>query len=191
MHITGIILAGGKSLRMGTDKALLEINGQPLLQRAIDYCRPWCQTILVSSNDQEHKMFGCETVPDEIQNCGPLGGIYSCLQKSETDWNFVLSTDAPFVEPAFFSFLVSASGNYDVVVPCHNGGVEPLIALYHKRCSPEIAKCLKTGHFKMQDFFKTVNTCFIGSQSWVDQYPRIFFNLNRPEDFLAIGSERK
>jgi len=191
MHITGIILAGGKSLRMGTDKALLEFYGQPLLQRAIDFCRPWCQTILVSSNEPEHKKFGCEIVPDEFQNCGPLGGIYSCLQKSETDWNFVLSTDTPFVEPAFFPFLVSVAENYDAIVPCHNEGIEPLIALYHKRCSPEIKKHLKAGHFKMQDFLNSVNTRFIGSQSWVDKHPRIFFNLNRPEDFLVIRPEQK
>lgn len=191
MHITGIILAGGKSLRMGTDKALLKFNGQPLLQRAIDFCRPWCQTILVSSNEPEHRKFGCEIVPDEFQNCGPLGGIYSCLQKSKTDWNFVLSIDTPFVEPAFFPFLVSVAENYDAIVPCHNDGVEPLIALYHKRCSPVILNQLKSGHFKTQDFLMTAITCFVDSQSWVNQHPRIFFNLNRPEDFLIIGQERK
>jgi len=191
MQITAIILAGGKSLRMGTDKALLGIGGQPLLQRAIDFCRPWCQTILVSSNEPEHRKFGCVSIPDEIQNCGPLGGIYSGLQKSETDWNFVLSIDTPFVEPAFFTFLVSATLNCDAIIPRHNKGVEPLIALYHKRCSPEILKQLKSGHFKTRDFLKTVNTCFVDSQNWVDQHPRIFFNLNRPEDFSSIGRERK
>lgn len=185
--MTGIILAGGKSLRMGTDKALVEINGKPLLQRAIDLCRPLCHDILISTNQPGHTEFGYLTVPDEIKSCGPLGGIYSCLKKSKTDWSFVLSVDAAFVEPAFFYFLTSEKEGFDAVVPRHESGVEPLIALYHINCLPAITKQLEEGKYKMQDFLKQVNTHFLESQFWAEKYPRIFFNLNCPDDIVEPG----
>jgi molybdopterin-guanine dinucleotide biosynthesis protein A len=187
MQITGIILAGGKSLRMGTDKALVEINGKTLLQRAIDLCRPFCHDILISTNQPGHTGLGYLTVPDEIKGCGPLGGIYSCLKKSKTDWNFVLSVDAAFVEPGFLCFLTSEKEGFDVVVPKHKNGVEPLIALYHKNCLPAITKQLEEGKYKMQDLLKQVNTHFLESQFWAEKYPRIFFNLNRPDDIPETG----
>ena len=82
--MTAIILAGGKSRRMGTDKALLEIEGISLLNKAIQLCEQVCDTIIISSNHSGHKVFGYPVVADEIANCGPLGGIYSCLRKSQT-----------------------------------------------------------------------------------------------------------
>ncbi|HSO89343.1 MAG TPA: molybdenum cofactor guanylyltransferase, partial [Draconibacterium sp.] len=94
MQITGIILSGGQSTRMGTDKALLQIKGKTLLERAVEICNPVCNAILISSNNPEHEKYGYQIYPDEIKNCGPLGGIYSCLKKSDTDWNFILSVDA-------------------------------------------------------------------------------------------------
>ena len=86
MQITGIILAGGQSTRMGTDKVLLEINEKTLLERAIELVQPLSETVLISSNNPIHKKYGFEIIPDEIKDCGPIGGIYTCLKKSETEW---------------------------------------------------------------------------------------------------------
>jgi molybdenum cofactor guanylyltransferase len=80
MQITGIILAGGQSSRMGTDKAMLQIDGKTLMERAIEICKPICHEILISSNNPKHENFGFTVIPDEIKNCGPMGGIYSCLK---------------------------------------------------------------------------------------------------------------
>ena len=87
MQITGIILSGGQSTRMGTDKALLQINEKTLLENAIEICKPVCKEILISSNNPEHEKFGYKIIPDEIKNCGPLGGIYTCLKNSNTEWD--------------------------------------------------------------------------------------------------------
>lgn len=182
MQISGIILAGGKSLRMGTDKAVLELKGQTLLEHAIEVCRPSCKTILISSNNSLHQKLGYITIPDEIPGCGPMGGIYSCLKQSETDWNFILSVDSPFVEPEFIQLLISQTGSFDVIVPVHAKGKEPLIAMYHKTCLAEIKKMLKSGNFKMHNLLNSINTKFVDVQKSVEKYPKLFLNLNRPVD---------
>ncbi|MCF6332940.1 MAG: molybdenum cofactor guanylyltransferase [Draconibacterium sp.] len=182
MQITGIILAGGKSLRMGTDKAFIRLNEQTLLERAIKLCTPFCQPVLISSNNEEHDVFGYKIIPDEFKNCGPLGGIHSCLKKSETNWNFVISVDSAFVEHEFVKFLVSETNNFDAVVPIHAKRKEPLIAIYNKSSLSEIEKMLQSGNFKMHNLINSINTKFVNAQKWVEKYPKLFLNLNLPED---------
>lgn len=182
MQVTGIILAGGKSSRMGKDKALLEISGQSLLKRAIEFCQLFCDEILLSSNIPEHQISGYQLVFDEIEECGPLGGIYSCLKKSKNDWNFIISVDSPFVEPDFVSFLLSQKNGYDSVVPFYKRGKEPLIALYHKKILPIIQSQLLSGNYKMHYILQNIHTNYVDSQNWVEKFPRLFYNINYPED---------
>jgi len=182
MQITAIILAGGKSRRMGTDKAFLLLNNHTLLDCAIKICQPFCKSILISSNSVEHKKIGYNIIPDEILDCGPMGGILSCLKETETEWNFVISVDSPFVEPELIQFLITEIGEFDAVVPVHSKGKEPLIALYHKNSLVEIEKKIESGNFKMHDLLKTINTKFVDVQELIEKYPKIFHNLNRPED---------
>jgi molybdopterin-guanine dinucleotide biosynthesis protein A len=182
MQITGIILSGGQSTRMGTDKALIQINGKTLLENALEICKPFCSNILISSNNPCHQIGGYKIVPDEFKNCGPIGGIYSCLKHSETDWNFVISVDAAFVEPGFVSFLISEIGEFDTVIPLHDSGIEPLVAMYSKNCLTEMGKMLNSGDYKMRNLLNSVNTKYVESQTWVAQFPKLFRNLNRPED---------
>ena len=184
MQITGIILAGGQSTRMRTDKALIQINGKTLLECALDICRPVCSDILISSNNPEHAKYGYRIIPDEIKNCGPLGGIYSCLKKSYTSWNFVISVDSAFISPDFAEFLISEIGDFDVVVPLHENGKEPLVALYNKNCVSVIQEKIELKDFKMQHMLNVLNTKFVDVDSWIEKYPEIFRNLNRPEDFI-------
>ncbi|NOY95228.1 MAG: molybdenum cofactor guanylyltransferase [Chlorobi bacterium] len=92
---------------MGADKALIRFRGETLIQHVINLLQPVCKSILVSSNNQGYGKFGSPVVPDEILNCGPLGGIYSALKRSTTDWNFVISVDCPFVTKEFVHFLSS------------------------------------------------------------------------------------
>lgn len=182
MQITAIILAGGKSKRMGTDKTFLELDGVPLLQRMISLLQPLCETLIISSNNPRHEKYGYNVIADEIKNCGPIGGIYSSINKSNTDLNFVISVDAAFIEKDFVEFLISKKGDYDAVVPYSEKGKEPLIALYNKSCLPFMKEKLETGDYKMHTFLSTVNTKWIDAQSWVEKYPKLFHNLNRPED---------
>lgn len=184
MQITGIILAGGLSSRMGTDKAMLQINGKSLLEKSLELCKPICHDILISSNNPKHRKSGFSLIPDEIKNCGPLGGIYSCLKKSETDWNLVISVDSIFVTSDFITFLIFKTGIVDAVVPFHKNGKEPLIALYHKNCLPAIQEKLDLKDFKMHHLLDALNTRFVDVDLWINKYPEIFRNFNRPEDLV-------
>jgi molybdopterin-guanine dinucleotide biosynthesis protein A len=183
MQITGIILSGGKSTRMGTDKALLQIYGKTLLESAIELCRSVCDDILISSNNSEHEKFGLQIIPDEIKNCGPIGGIYSCLKKSETDWNFIISVDSAFVTKDFVEFLISEIGDFDAIIPIHTNGKEPLIAMYHKNCISLIREKIELNDLKMQILVTELNTKFIEVGAWIERFPELFHNINRPEDF--------
>ena len=182
MQITGIILAGGKSSRMGTDKALIKMGDKNLLETAIEICKPVCKSIIISSNNPEHGKYGYPVIHDEIKDCGPLGGIYSCLKQSATGWNFIISVDSPFVTSEFIQFLSTQSKNYDVVVPVHLNGKEPLIALYNKKCLPIIEKQIEFQQFKMHHLLTLLKPLYFDASEWVKKTPHLFKNLNSPED---------
>lgn len=179
-------MAGGKSSRMGADKALIEVNQKQLLQHAIDFCNSFCNHLLISSNHTEHDIFGIKRVPDVVTNCGPLGGIYSALKETTTRWNFVLSVDAVFVEKVFILEMMKETNNFDAVVPCHAGGKEPLIAFYHREIVSTIFQQIEKKNYRMTDLLEIVDTKWFDAQKWVDHHPRIFHNLNRPEDLAGI-----
>jgi molybdopterin-guanine dinucleotide biosynthesis protein A len=182
VQITGIILAGGKSTRMGTDKALIKIGDKNLLETVIEICKPVCKTIIISSNNPEHANYGYPVVIDEINECGPIGGIYSCIKKSETDWNFVISVDTPFVASGFIQFLFQQCGDFDAIIPAYSGKTEPLIALYNQSCLPVIEKQIQLQRFKINHLVALLNTGFVECGEWLEKTPLLFKNLNHPED---------
>lgn len=184
MQITGIILAGGQSSRMGTDKAMLRIDGKSLLEKSLELCKPICHDILISSNNPKHRKFGFALIRDEIKNCGPLGGIYSCLKKSETDWNLVISVDSIFVTSDFIAFLISKTGIFDAVVPVHENGKEPLIAFYHKNSLPVFQRKIEIRDYKMHNLLDSLQTRFVNVDTWIKNQPEILRNFNRPEDLV-------
>jgi len=182
MQITAIILAGGKSTRMGIDKASLVFNQKTLLENAIKICRSVCHDVLISSNNPAHQRDEIPVVFDDFQNCGPIGGLFSGLKKSNTDWNFVLSVDSPLIKPEFIQKLISEIEDVDALVPFHKKGKEPLVALYHKNCLPEIEKRIVTGNFAIYQLFEPLNVKYVESECWLQKYPSLFYNINRPED---------
>ncbi|RIJ49359.1 molybdenum cofactor guanylyltransferase [Maribellus luteus] len=182
MQITAIILTGGKSSRMGADKALLELDGKTLLSRAVDLCSKLCDEILISSDAEKHRVGSHRLVADEVKDCGPMGGIYSCLKESGNEWNFVLSVDAPFVAADFIEFLKQETSDFDAVVPLHDGKKEPLIAFYRKSILPQIEAKIGEGNYKLHFLLQEINTHFVESDKWVKKYPELFRNLNYPED---------
>lgn len=182
MNLSAIILTGGKSRRMGQDKALLVFESHSLLQRAVSLCQASCRHVVISSNTSTHTMGDIPLIADEIPDCGPMGGLYSCLKNTPTTWSFLLSVDAPFVPPAFINYLWQNTHGYEAVVPVHQNGKEPLVALYHKNILGMLEQCLQASEYKMHSLLQQINTHFVKADKWVQQYPNIFCNLNRPED---------
>lgn len=185
MQTTAIILAGGKSKRMGSDKALLKIDGQTLLERLIEKVKPLCQEVLISSNYETHNFFSYPVLEDEILNCGPIGGISTCLKHSKTDWNLVISVDAAYVEPDFLRFLISSVNDSDAIIPVWERGKEPLIGLYKGSCLSRMEQMIAQSDFKMHNLLKKLNIEYIDANKWVEKYPCLFHNLNRLTDLCS------
>lgn len=169
---------------MGKDKALIELDDQTLLSRAVDFCTTCCDEVLISSDSEAHKVDGIITIADEIKDCGPMGGIYSCLKESSNDWNFVLSVDVPYVEQEFVQALLKETNDFEAVIPLHHGKKEPLIALYNKNILTEIEQLLNAESFKMHFLLERLQTHFFDASGFLEKYPALFHNLNSPEDLI-------
>ena len=102
VRISGFILAGGKSSRMGTDKVLLVFQEKPLIKHMIGLIRSMCDMVAISGQNSDYTSFGIELVPDLNSDCGPIAGIFSALKYSVSDWNLFISVDVPFVNDELF-----------------------------------------------------------------------------------------
>lgn len=170
---------------MGADKALLELEGETLLERAIKLCNPFSSALLISSNSDAHAAFNYPVINDEVKNCGPMGGIYSCLKNSDTALNLILSVDAVCVNKKFIEFLLSNTGDFDAVVPFTEKGAEPLIALYNKSILPAMGNQLKSGDYSMQNLLKESKVNWLDAGKLQEENNYLFTNLNRPEDIQS------
>lgn len=183
---SGFILAGGKSNRMGTDKALLEVHSEPLLGRMKKLIYPFCNQVFISGSNPKYSGFDAPLIPDVFSECGPISGLYSCLKFSSSGWNLIVSVDSPFVNEELFSFLISNATDCDCVIPQHESGVEPLIGIYHKKSIPVIEEMIHAGEFKLMNLLTKLNTKYLDCNPLILKYPRLFFNINRLEDFQSF-----
>lgn len=188
-HFTGIILSGGKSRRMGKEKGLCHFRGKALIAYAIETLQPLCDELIISANNKldEYQLLDFPVVSDEMAETGPIGGLFSCLNKSKNAINLVISCDTPFVTQEVYHELLKYIGDYQAVVPIHeNGFVEPLTAVYHRSCLPEVQRQLLAGKYKMMDLLDRINTKYVPVNSQIPGLKTsIFHNLNNPEDLLS------
>jgi len=180
--ITGIVLAGGESSRMGTDKSFVVYRGKYLIEHVIGVLQNHCETVLISANSARYSQFGLKTVPDRYKNCGPAGGIFSALVESETVNNLVVGCDMPFISPELIALLLENAGNSDCVIPVHGGKTEPVVALYRKSALPEIEKCLVEGIFKLHRIIDLLDSKRIDVSTLLEKNPALFRNFNSPDD---------
>ena len=141
MDVTGVILAGGRSRRMGRDKATLQMGGVTLFDRALQMMRGLFFEVLIAGDRKDLVRPGIPCYPDLFPGSA-LGGLHTGLMKSPHDMVFVCSCDMPFPNVNIARLVVSQDRAYDVVVPRTTNGLEPLFARYHKRCLPAIKDML-------------------------------------------------
>ncbi|MGA2226919.1 MAG: molybdenum cofactor guanylyltransferase [Syntrophobacteraceae bacterium] len=193
--ITGAILAGGKSLRFGKNKALQQIGGKRLIERAIESLRPFCDPIVVVANEIEPYLdISVSLAVDIVAHQGPLGGIYTALLFSPAEWILVKATDMPFLVPEMVSLLIDSRKGFDVVVPKLNDYYEPLLAMYNQRCLPAIARQLEQPDKRQVfGFYRKVRIRALADGEWrkVDPDALSFKNVNTPSDLAELdGLER-
>jgi molybdenum cofactor guanylyltransferase len=182
-QVTGIILAGGKSSRFGSDKAIFEYRGKRLIEYSIEIIQPFCNHILLSSNQPEKFTFtGLPKIIDVYPDCGPIGGIHACLLRSDTEHNLVIGCDLPWLDQRLFNFLLQKSPGYQVVMPSHEGFIETMASYYHQSCTPALEKALLEKRYKIFDAIDSLKTYFpkVDKESFYSE--KIFANINYRED---------
>jgi molybdenum cofactor guanylyltransferase len=185
--VSAFVLAGGKSTRMGTDKAFVPLNGRTLLARMLDAARSLTPHVRIVGDRAKYAAFAT-VVEDIFPGCGPLGGIHAALRSSSTDLNVILAVDTPFVSLALLQFLVGRARKAAasiVTVPRANNGLEPLCAVYRRQFATAAEEALRTGRYKIDTLFDPASTQVIGDEELETAgfSPEIFRNLNSPSDF--------
>ncbi|RMF63851.1 MAG: HAMP domain-containing protein [Calditrichaeota bacterium] len=188
--LSAAILAGGRSSRMGRDKALLPVDGKPMIARVLEIVRQQTQNVMVISNQPDSYAFlKVPVYPDAVESCGPLAGIYTALRHSSTQQCLVVACDLPFLSRALLQFMCENAVSYDVFAFESQSGVEPLCAVYAKSCLPVIEAQMEKGDFKVSNFYDQVNTRIVRLEPgrlFFDE--KAFFNVNTPEE-LARARE--
>jgi molybdopterin-guanine dinucleotide biosynthesis protein A len=186
MELTAIILAGGKSRRMGVNKALMSYKGKPLIQYSIDLALCMTANILISSNREELSCLGFPVVKDSSAVETPLAGIHAGLKASTTAWNLVLTCDMPNVSGALILHLLEHTGkDFLLVLPGHGEYLEPLCGLYHKDLVPVIESCFQRQEFAPLDLLGKVNYRIMNVEGITKDDPSFLFrNMNEKRDLL-------
>jgi len=185
-RVSGVILAGGKSRRMGgSPKALLPFGGRPLIEHIAETLRSVLPDCWVVTNTPElYESLGLRMVGDVFPEGGSLGGIYSGLQAASGDAAFCVACDMPFLSAPLVAYLAGRAAEADVVIPDAGGELQTLHAVYGKACLPTMERRIRAGQLKIAGFFDDVRVVRVPAAE-VARFadPNVaFMNLNTPED---------
>lgn len=184
--VTGALLAGGNSSRMGRNKALMPLAGQRLVDRVLAVLRGIFDDLLMVTNSPDlYADLGIRMVPDLVAGKGALGGIHSAIHHATTPHCLVVACDMPFLNAGVLRYLVEQRAEYDVVVPSVHGRPQPLHAVYGKTCLQPIAQRLETARLHVVSFFPDVRVREVTAAELAGFDPEglSFRNLNTPEEF--------
>jgi molybdopterin-guanine dinucleotide biosynthesis protein A len=189
MDFSAALFVGGRSSRMGRDKAFLEIDGVLLWRRQLQTLRELepSEIFLAGPTQREWIESGLETVVDAKTDAGPLGGLVAVLRRCNHAHLLVLAVDLPNMTSAFLAQLLAMCSNNGGVVPRRNERFEPLAAIYPARCLALAESCLNAGEYSMQQLaLRAANAGLITTRQIADSEDSLFFNLNTPADLAAI-----
>ena len=190
LNVTGIVLAGGKGQRLGClNKASEVINNKPLLGRVVSSLDFLSSIVIVTSNSKQvipqfETTLPVRKVVDFYPDKGPLGGIYSGLENSQSTRNLVVACDMPFLNQNLLKYLIEISDKFDVVVPRSGECLEPLHAVYSKSCINPIKQLLKEGNLNIRRLFDMVKVRYVTLEEIerFDSKHLSFFNINTVQD---------
>jgi molybdopterin-guanine dinucleotide biosynthesis protein A len=189
MKITGIILAGGKNLRMGKNKAFLEVNGERIIDRTKNLFRElFDEVLLVTNSLTDYLHLNLRMVADLYAGKGALGGIYTGLFHASHSHAFVAACDMPFLNKNLIRHLIDLSPGYDIVIPKTQDGWQPLHAIYSQKCLPFMEELIQQDNLKIIDFFHRVKKREVPTEEILPLDPNLasFLNVNTPEELARI-----
>jgi molybdopterin-guanine dinucleotide biosynthesis protein A len=186
--VTGVLLAGGQSTRMGRDKRFLPLGGRTLLARALSVLENLFAEVLLSVAAPMPELAGLRhrVVADVLSGCATLGGLYSALLAAGTSRIFAAACDMPFLNPAVIRHMVNRDPQADLVIARLANGLHPMHAVYSKGCAPHLAEMAKQGNLKVQDLASrpglAVTVIPEDELSPIDARLLSFMNINTPAD---------
>lgn len=186
--VTGVILAGGRSRRMGQDKATLKVAGLTLFERAHNTLSSVFSQVLIAGDRPDLATAETPCFAD-IYPGSALGGIHTGLVAAQTPWIFVVPCDLADPDPGLVIHLLSYRHGQDVVVPRSDDGFEPVFALYHKNCLAPMEKMLQHGNFRVYDFYNQVRVRYIDAHELPTNWEKSLLNLNSPKDLADMTRE--
>jgi len=189
--MTGIILSGGKSSRMGANKAFLHVGGERLIDRTVRIFKElFPEVILVTNSPLDYLDQDCTIATDIIKGKGPLGGIYTGLFHASHERIFMAACDMPFLNRAFIKYMMDHCADFDIVVPELPDGLQPLHAIYSRRCLPAIKRLIDKDQLKITGFYKGLKKLTIPEDvtKRFDPKGMMFINVNTEEDLERISS---
>lgn len=190
MNAAAIILSGGKSSRMGTNKALLKINEQTNIERISESLKSLFEDIiLVTNNPKQYEFLDVKMATDHYPGMGPLAGLHAGLLASKYEVNFLAACDMPFVSAELAAALIRLCGEYDAVIPVINGKQHPLFAVFKKIAAEKAADCIKAGNLRMKQLLEQLNVRYVTENELegitLIDIERVFFNMNHPNEYEA------
>jgi molybdopterin-guanine dinucleotide biosynthesis protein A len=193
--MTGIILSGGKSTRMGGEnKAFLSINGEVVIERVLKLFKElFDETIIVTNSPLEYLDYDVHIVTDIIKGKAALGGIYTGLFYASSEYCFVSACDMPFLDKRFVEYMISRIEGHDIIVPHATDGLQPLHAIYSKKCIPLMKKLIDRDELKIRILYKKMNTLILSTDiiTSFDPDEQTFLNINSEEDLKHILAIKK
>jgi molybdopterin-guanine dinucleotide biosynthesis protein A len=190
LNAMGFITAGGRSSRMGVDKAWLELGGQAMIEKVIAALKPVASTVAIIANVPEYARLGLPVFADEQSGIGPLEAIRTAMANSATSQFFLVGCDLPFVTAELFRFLLSIAGDHQAVVPIGaDGKLEPLCAVYRAEALPIVTKLIAKGDRKVSRLFDPTSTRFVVFEELrhLKRSELFFENINTPEDYARAA----
>lgn len=187
--ITGIVLAGGRSLRYGKDKAFELLDGVPLIKRVLTVMEEMFSEVIIITNEPDKYSFLSQKVyEDIIKGIGPIGGILTGVIRMQNPAGFFVACDMPFLNPRFIRYIVSIKNGFDIAIPRIGRNIEPLHAIYTKSCIPYIKNSISHKKFSIRSFFPHVSVRYV-EEAEIRKYDAglsFLININKPEDIRRI-----
>jgi molybdopterin-guanine dinucleotide biosynthesis protein A len=190
--MTGVILAGGKNSRIGTNKAFLVVNGTRIIDRTVAIFKEIFAEVIIVTNEPLAYLDQNVTIVTDIQpDKGALGGLYTGLFFASHNRAFVCACDMPFIDKKFIQYMISQASSYDIVTPDAGDGWQPMHAIYDKKFLPEIKSMIDQEKLKISCLYKSGRTLTIRGDI-IDTFApgkKMFLNVNTYEDLQTIMKE--
>jgi molybdopterin-guanine dinucleotide biosynthesis protein A len=186
-QVAAFVLAGGASTRMGRDKALLGLGGEPMVVRAVRLAEPHVTSVAVVAPADRYAEVGLPVLLDRWPGAGPLGGIATALSATRSDWNLIVGCDLPYLTSEWLAWFIPCAmkSPAQAVVPESRRGLEPLAALYHRACAAALTAAVERGVRRVTEALAEILVERVRAAEWerIDPSGRLFENMNTPEDY--------